>query len=151
MTRYRHRQFGRTLVYILGGGAAVSAAVALLFPLETSVAWVIAVISAASAALFSSLCIEITRTHLRWFFGPGIFRKQVLLSDISDAEATRTKFLEGWGIHLTRRGWLFNVSGLTAVAVKLKSGKQFLLGSDDADRLAGILRETARSADPNDR
>ncbi len=52
---------------------------------------------------------------------------------------TETTFLQGWGIHYTSRGWLYNVSGFRAVAVKLKSGKQFLLGTDEPAQLRAAI------------
>jgi hypothetical protein len=85
--------------------------------------------------------VEVTDEHLRWRLGPGLIRKQVLLADIDHAEVTRTKVIEGWGIHLTSRGWLYNVSGFQAVAIRLKTGKQFLLGSDEPEKLVMALRE----------
>ena len=146
MTLYHHRQFGLTLFYTLGIGAVICFVIYGVFRPVVAVPLVVGSILMVCAVLFSSLSIEITGTHLRWSFGPGILRKEVLLADISDAEVTRTKFMEGWGIHLTRRGWLYNVSGWSAVVVKLKTGKQFLLGTDDAERLSAILREISRES-----
>ncbi len=40
-------------------------------------------------------------TEFRWHFGPGLIRKKVVLADIQQAEITTTKFIHGWGIHLT--------------------------------------------------
>ena len=62
------------------------------------------------------------------------------LSEIQEAEATRSSFFCGWGIHLTPRGWLYNVSSFQAVAVRLKSGKGFLLGTDEPEQLLAALR-----------
>jgi hypothetical protein len=43
------------------------------------------------------------------------------------------------GIHLSRFGWLYNVSGFDAVAIILKSGKRFALGTDEPDALLQAL------------
>jgi hypothetical protein len=51
--------------------------------------------------LFASLTIRITKNELRWHFGPGLIRKKVALADIQQAEIITTKFIYGWGIHLT--------------------------------------------------
>jgi len=40
-------------------------------------------------------------------------------------------WLVGWGIRWTGSGWLFNVSGLDAVELSLKSGRRFRIGTDD--------------------
>lgn len=112
---------------LVPGGAYISLGVALILFV--------------CAILFSSLSVEITDKFLCWEFGPGPIRKQVLISDIDAAETTRTKLIDGWGIHRTSRGWLYNVSGFDAVAIELKTGKQFLLGTDEPERLASVLRE----------
>jgi hypothetical protein len=84
-----------------------------------------------SAVLFSSLTIRVGDGHLSWSFGPGVIKKSVPLSEIARAETTTTTFLNGWGIHLTSRGWLYNVAGRGAVLVTLHDGSQLLLGSDE--------------------
>jgi hypothetical protein len=91
--------------------------------------------------LFSSLTIELGGGELRWRFGPGFIRKRVALADIASARAVRTSLLEGWGIHLTRYGWLYNVSGYDAVEVTLRSGKRFALGTDQPAALLAALNQ----------
>ena len=91
------------------------------------------------AFLFSSLTIRVTDRALCWHFGPGLIHMQVLLSEIEKAEPTRIRVVWGWGIHWTPRGWLYNVAGLGAVAVKLRTGKRFLLGTDEPERLCRAL------------
>lgn len=88
------------------------------------------------AWLFHSLTIEIGEDELHWHFGPGLIRKSVPLSDIVSAEPVRTNVLEGWGIHSSRYGLLYNVSGFDAVAVTLRSDKRFALGTDEPQKLA---------------
>jgi hypothetical protein len=60
---------------------------------------------------------------------------------VVSVEVIRTSFLNGWGIHYTQRGWLYNVSGYGAVAVTLRNGKRFCLGTDEPDALANQLME----------
>jgi hypothetical protein len=99
------------------------------------------------AALFGwvwgSLTVSIQDGQLRIRFGLGWPRKTVPLSDISDVEITRTSFFEGWGVHRTRRGWLYNVSGYDAVLLKLASGRSMLVGSDEPRRLKAALQRAA--------
>lgn len=90
--------------------------------------------------LFHSLTIEIRDGELRWQFGPGLIRKRVPLDQILSAEPVRTNIVEGWGIHLSRYGWLYNVSGFDAVAVRMKDGRRFALGTDEPADLASRLR-----------
>lgn len=51
----------------------------------------------------------------------------------------RTNFIEGLGIHLNRFGWLYNVSGIDAVAITLCNGKRFALGTDEPKKLCAQL------------
>ncbi|MFM2295959.1 MAG: hypothetical protein RLZZ350_2372 [Verrucomicrobiota bacterium] len=92
--------------------------------------------------LFHSLTIEITDRELRWHFGIGLIRKRVALADIASVKIVRTNFCEGWGIHWSRFGWLYNVSGYDAIAVTLHSGKRFALGTDEPQVLAAQLNQT---------
>ena len=88
---------------------------------------------------FSSLTIEVTPTELIWFFGPGVWRKTLSRGDIVRVTAARNKWWWGWGIHLTPRGWLYNVGGLDAVEIALKSGRMLRIGSDESAALVEAL------------
>ncbi|MGB7904259.1 MAG: hypothetical protein WCF43_06175 [Steroidobacteraceae bacterium] len=102
------------------------------------------------AALFGwvwgSMTVRIQDGALRIRFGPGWPRKTVPLADISTVEITRTSFIDGWGVHRTRRGWLYNVSGYDAVLLKLASGRNLLVGSDEPRRLQAALQRAAARA-----
>ena len=39
-----------------------------------------------------------------------------------------------------RNGWLFNVSGLQAVEIFLRSGKKYRIGTDEPERLVEAIR-----------
>jgi hypothetical protein len=102
------------------------------------------VVMLVSAFVFSSLTIAIRDGQLSWWFGPGVVKKTVPLSTIVSAEATTTSIFNGWGIHLTTRGWLYNVSGRQAVLVTQADGKRFLLGTDEPDSLVQAILSGAR-------
>jgi len=134
---YRHTQRGTLILTVTLGMAVVFAVLAMLMikPL-----WGTTIILLAVAWLFSSLTVEITDRELRWRFGPGPIRKSVPLAEIVSAEPVRTGL--SWGIHWSPRlGWLYNVSGFDAVAVTLRSGKKFALGTDEPQALATRLAE----------
>lgn len=95
------------------------------------------------AWLFSSLTVEVADGRLSWRFGPGWLEKRVALGDIAAARPVKTTWLEGWGIHYTRFGWLYNIAGFEAVAVELKNGKRFAVGTDEPDRLLSALQTKA--------
>jgi hypothetical protein len=139
MIRYEHTQRGTVVVVSLLVGAAFCLFLQVLIRPPRFVLLVAAGVPVLSAFLFSSLTIQITDRALRWHFGPGLIQKQVSLSEIREVEATRIGFFCGWGIHLTPRGWLYNVSSFQAVAVRLKSGKGFLLGTDEPEQLCRAI------------
>jgi hypothetical protein len=81
--------------------------------------------------LFGSLTIEVDGEELCHYFGPGFWKKTYLLSDIELVEQVRNSWIFGWGIRLAPHGWLYNVSGLDAVQIQLRSGRKFRIGTDD--------------------
>jgi hypothetical protein len=82
-----------------------------VFALECGLAW-----------LFSSLTVEVSGAEFRWYFGPGLWDYRVALSDIADVRTVRNAWLNGFAIR-AGPGWrLYNVSGLDAVELRLKSG-----------------------------
>jgi len=96
--------------------------------------------------LWSSLTIRIDDAALRFHFGLGWPRKSVPLEDIDIVEVTRTTFWEGWGVHRTRRGWLYNVSGYDAVLLRRRDGSALLVGSDEPRRLKAAIERAQRRA-----
>jgi hypothetical protein len=139
MMRYEHTQRGTVLLMTFLVVAIFLLTVGTLAPRVREVLFTVIGILAICGFLFSSLTIQVTDRALRWQFGPGVIRKEVPLREIERAEVTKTTLLQGWGIHYTSRGWLYNVSGFQAVAVQLKSGKQFLLGTDEPKRLCDAI------------
>ena len=139
MIRYEHTQRGTVVVVCFFVAAAVFLFLQALIPAPRFVLVVAAGVLVLGVFLFCSLTVRITDRALRWHFGPGLIHKQVPLSEIQGVQITRTRLLYGWGIHLTPKGWLYNVSGFQAVVVRLKSGKQFLLGTDEPERLQAAL------------
>ncbi len=132
---YHHRQPAILLRAVLLGGAVACALLSRVIPEVPGVVVAVVVALVAGAYVFSSLTIHVDEQAVRWAFGPGIIRKAVPLAEIQRADATRTRWYEGWGIHKTRRGWLYNVSGFDAVVVRRHDGSQFLLGTDEPGRL----------------
>ncbi len=86
-------------------------------------------------AIFSSMIITINKQEIKWHFGPGIWHKTINLADIENLQKVRNKWWYGWGIRRYKSGWLYNVSGLNAIEITLKSGKQFRLGTDEPEKL----------------
>ena len=142
---YEHTQRGTALIALLGISIVTSSLLLVVVPREEGRATVVLVILllVATAIAFSSLTIRVGEGRLSWRFGPGPIRKSVPLEEIVEAEPGRAPVWAGLGIHWTSQGWVYNVSGLDVVRVRLASGKQFLLGTDEPARLAAAI-ERAR-------
>jgi hypothetical protein len=97
------------------------------------------------ALFFGSMTISIDDKDLSWTFGIGLLRRSVPLSDIEACRTISTGLLAGLGIRYTERGWLYNVSGRDAIAVRMLDGKQFCLGTDDASHLNDTLTKIVRT------
>jgi hypothetical protein len=144
--RYEHTQRGTVVQAALAVGALVCFGLAQFLSAPPFVIPMALALVVICAYMFSSLTIQITDRTLRWCFGPGMFRKELALAEIAAVEVTRTRLLEGWGIHRTSRGWLYNVSGFDAVLLRLSGGKRVLLGTDEPERLrAAILLGMGRA------
>lgn len=144
---YRHRQIG----FVVGIIALAILVVGLIIARTLSLhgdrySWLIIafpiVIAVITLALFSVLEISLDAQHLTWKFLPGFITKSVPIADVMEAKPTRTSFIYGWGIHYTDRGWLYNVSGLGAVHIRMRGGKQFMLGTDEPAVLADAINRS---------
>jgi len=137
---YRHTQFGTVNVVI-----AIAIMPLVFLPAWVAgaapVAWLILLFLLGVLALFYNLTVEIDAEYLRISFGIGLIRKRFPLDQIDSCLPVRNSWIYGWGIRLTHRGWLYNVSGLDAVELKMKSGKTCRIGTDEPEVLAAALRE----------
>ena len=100
--------------------------------------------SEAIAFLFRSLTIEIG-DELRWHFGPGLWTYRLALDEIESVGVVRNHWSSGFGIRKASGFTLYNVSGLDAVELKLKSGEIRRIGTDDPQGLAAALRSAAHT------
>ncbi|MDG4551903.1 MAG: hypothetical protein P9F19_01735 [Candidatus Contendobacter sp.] len=135
---YRHTQFGAVVAGILLSLSAVAVGAELMTG-PSALTVVGPVLMAVFLLLFGTLTVEIDETHLRFRFGIGLIRKSIPLAEIVEARPVRTTWADGWGIHYTARGWLYNVSGWEAVEITLVSGQRLRLGTDEPQHLTQAL------------
>jgi len=94
--------------------------------------------------LFSSMTVRVTPHHLEWWFGIRGLGRKIPLDEIESLAPIHTTIFEGWGIHLTWHGWVWNISGTSAVQVRLRSGTRFAVGSPEpAAVIAAVERARA--------
>ncbi len=144
---YNHTQFGTVIVT----GLLVPTMLILFLPFILGVfhpvLFLAILILAISLPIFYSLTVKITGGVLACYFGVGLIRKQILLSDIKEYRAVRNPWFVGWGIRwMPGQYWLWNVSGFQAVELTLNNGKRFRLGSDEPEALVNAIQINKSSA-----
>jgi hypothetical protein len=142
---YRHTQTGYVTVISIGVAAllcVVGAALESWDPVMLGAGVLVAVIG----ILFSTLTVEVRDGDLRFRFGPGPVGRRWPLADIAKVEVVKNRWYWGWGIRLTPFGWLYNVSGLHAVQITLRSGRRYRIGSDEPEALRAAIAQGAHVA-----
>ncbi|MFA4941657.1 MAG: hypothetical protein WC582_03635 [Patescibacteria group bacterium] len=93
-----------------------------------------------SLLLFYKLTVIVDDHNIQIIFGVGLIRKKFSLSDINSCQSVKNHWYYGLGIHLTPRGWLYNVSGLRAVEIIMKDGNKCRIGTDDPEGLIKAIQ-----------
>jgi len=141
--RYCHTQIGWVSLIGMGGGMIVTLALMLGSDKLAIAAWVAPAIAATFLlfmAVFGRLTTMVTADEFIARFGWLGWPSQVTpLAEIAGAIPTRTSPVSGWGIRITTRGWLYNVSGRNAVIIGTTDGKQYLVGTDEPVVLANAI------------
>ena len=145
MTVYRHTQVGTEVLVLVGIAVILSAT--LFGTIGTHpIAIAVVILLVLCLAMFGSLTVVVTEQLLRVRFGPGPIGRTFPASAIQRATIVRNPWYYGWGIRFTPRGWLFNVSGFSAIELQMKSGKIYRIGTDEPDSLAKALDEALNDA-----
>ncbi|MBU2575321.1 MAG: hypothetical protein KKH28_14730 [Elusimicrobia bacterium] len=144
---YKHTQKSDLMVFtsmlMLGGAAAAS-----YFLKQSLVFYPFAIAALFVYFGFKDLTVEVDEVSVRFRFGVGWFKKAFRFQDVESARAVRNSWLCGWGIHYIGKGWLYNVSGLDAVELKLKNGKTARIGTDEPHLLETEIRRRLTSSQP---
>ena len=90
---------------------------------------------------FSRLTVTVDDQMIKIQFGLRIIRKTFPLKEIATYRVVKNPWYYGWGIRFTPRGWLFNVSGFSAIELQMTNGKRYRIGTDEPDNLAKALNE----------
>ncbi|HHI78626.1 MAG TPA: hypothetical protein ENK02_01455 [Planctomycetes bacterium] len=146
---YKHSQAGTPARVLLGGMAALFSLVPMLLPgMASWLSWgfgLLGVVFWVLLLLFHSLRVWVNQKEVELSFGVGLVRKTFPLSEITSAKRVQTSGLDGWGIHLTRRGWLYNASGFDAIELGLGAHRRVLIGTDDPEGLLEALKKAKPS------
>jgi hypothetical protein len=139
---YQHTQRGIWIMSALLVAAALDGAIAWRSGQWSPV--VVLIVLIAAAVVFSSLTVEVSEKELRWHFGPGFWTYRLPLDQIQSVAMVRNQWWNGFGIRIGPGRRLYNVSGLDAVELRLKSGEIRRIGTDDPQGLAEALKSAGR-------
>jgi hypothetical protein len=90
---------------------------------------------------FMQLKTEIDQDEIRIHFFPFV-KKRIFWRDIKRAEILDYGFVGGWGIRLgTKYGTVYNTSGRTGLAIELKNGRKFCIGTQKGSEMKVIVEK----------
>ena len=91
--------------------------------------------------LMMRLKTEIDQTEVRMSFIPFV-KKRIKWSEIKKAEVVNYGFVGGWGIRLSfKYGTVYNIKGNMGLAIELKNGKRFVIGTQKEKELGSIVEK----------
>ncbi len=139
---YHHRQVSRPAVvsfmamtalfampfFFAGLHLILLAVIAPIFGLVAVVHWIL-----------YSMTVEVSGQELRWYFGPGFWRKRIALTDIVGVERVRLPWWYGIGIKYTPGAWVYLVAPGEGVEIRTINGETVRIRTDDAGRLTVAL------------
>ena len=138
MKQYEHTQIGY-FPLILYSAVVSSAGYLNIVTNFNPFAFASLIIILIALGIFTRLTVAVDDQMIRIQFGLKIIRKAFLLKEIEAYRVVKNPWYYGWGIRFTPQGWLFNVSGSSAIELQMKSGKRYRIGTDDTDNLAKAL------------
>ena len=136
---YEHTQVGYLIIVAM---AAVMVLIGIVLA-KAGINWIAIgalIIIAVALVLFASLTVVIWEEELEVRFGPGLIRKRFKLNEIESCKVVKNHWYYGWGIRLTPHGILYNVSGFYAVEIKLRTGRQYRIGTNAPQELEEAIR-----------
>lgn len=140
-SNYEHTQIGYLMIAALAVGL-----LSIMYSIAVySFDWnflIVLIILGVCLAIFPTLKVMIAEDVMEIRFGIGIIRKKFPIKDIVSYQIVKNPWYYGWGIHLTPRGWLYNVSGSYAVEISMKTGKNYLIGTNAPAELGNAIQQS---------
>ena len=143
--KYRHTQYGALMFIVFFTTGILIAVVALRILAEDRLlsAILMILIYLFGLAMFYSFTIEITEEKLKFWFGMGVARKTIALSEIRSTRVVKNPWYYFWGIKSIPGGWFYAIAPGTAVEIDVGNGRIIQLGTDQPKELNQAI-ESAR-------
>lgn len=140
---YQNKQMATALLLVMG--AVILLVLFMAVDKNNGVIWSVIIFIGLVSFLFHSLNIKVTGNEINWSFGPGFWQKSVKLATVKSVSVIKTKWYYGLGIRYLPSGWLYTVSGTTAIQLELKDGSKVNLGTNDPDNLVKAIKSQLAS------
>lgn len=111
-------------------------------PMSNEGLGVILIVNMLVLALFLTMKMETTidQNHLNLIFFPFI-KKSISWNEVKSAKVIDYGFVGGWGIRKgTKYGPVYNMKGSKGLAIELKNGKRFLIGTQQGEKLEEYIK-----------
>ena len=145
MKTYVHTQIGYSLLTIYGVLILIVGYLVGITPLNMF-AQAGLILLLVALVTFSTLRVKVDHQMIQIRFGLGVIRKGFPLSQILAYQVVKNPWYYGLGVRYTPRGWLYAVSGLSAIELQMKNGKSYRIGTDDPTGLASAVDEALRGS-----
>jgi len=142
---YSHTQVVPTRTLVGLGAVATFGALLAPGPLKLLSGAVVA----GCMSTFRSLKVSVTEKEIAVRFGEWYEAKRIKLVSVKGCSPTRMSPLNGWGIHFTGNGWLYNIYGLDAVEVELIDGSKTFIGTDQPRALCDAITHALVNLEPS--
>lgn len=144
-TKYRHTQYGTFMFIVFLITGILIAVVALRILAEDRVLSAILMLGVylLGFVMFYSLTVEISEEKLKFWFGIGVVRKTIALSEIQSTKEVKNPWYYFWGVKSIPGGWFFAIAPGTAVEIEFRDGKIIQLGTNQPKILNQAI-DTAR-------
>jgi hypothetical protein len=134
MKEYRHTQVGYLMIIAFGAAVLWTGYLNVLTRFEPVAIFLLALMLLC-LGLFETLTVEVNDQTIKIKFGIGVIHKSFPLQDVEAYRVVKNPWYYFWGIRFIPGGLLFNVSGVDAVELQMKSGRKYRIGTDDAKGL----------------
>ena len=143
---YRHTQSGTTILAACTAIGVAGAVIAWRITGQPATLIAMLIVLTGISAVFHSLTVKVESRELSWYFGFGFWTYRLGLDEVQSVSVVRNQWWNGFGIRTAPGFTLYNVSGLDAVELKLKSGEVRRIGTDDPKGLAAALNAGMRAS-----
>jgi hypothetical protein len=142
LERYKHTQVGYTIL--------IPIIIFLIFLFIISVyilnsyQWIgyLAIILIILALVFFiTLTVKINGKSVQLSFGIGLVHREFAMDQVKSIKIVKYPWWYGWGVRILPGGRLYNVSGTTAVKLKMKDDKFVMIGTNEPQKLYEALNE----------